>query len=76
MLLIVDKKNISFLKEFGDGEKDGVVELWLSKEQEELEELLMDIVIDFILLLFLPIWWKNILLHKLSKFHLKISSYR
>ena len=55
------KRNIGTMKEYGSGEKVGEVELWLNKEQEELVEQLMDIVIDFTLQLSMPTSWTNIL---------------
>jgi hypothetical protein len=55
MLLIVDNRSIDILIKYGNGKKVGEVELWLNKELVEQEELHMDIVIDFILQLYMQI---------------------
>jgi hypothetical protein len=55
MLLIQGNKSIGILMMYGNGVKDGVLRLWLHKGQVEQVELLMDIVIDFILLLYMLI---------------------
>jgi hypothetical protein len=64
MWSILDKKNTDITKEFGNGEKDGEAEPWHSKDQEELEEPLMVIAIDFTLLLCMQTLWKSILYPK------------
>lgn len=60
MLLILVNKNTDIMRVFGNGERVGEVKLWLSKEQVELEEQPMDIVIDYIPLHYTQILWKNI----------------
>lgn len=55
--------------ECGDGEKDGVQGPWLLKDQVEQVVQLMDTVIDYILLLFMPILWRNILNLKYANYH-------
>lgn len=60
MLLILVNKNTDIMRVYGNGEKVGEVKLWLSREQVELEEQLMDIVIGFIRLHYMQILWKNI----------------
>ncbi len=55
MLLIVDNRSTDILIKYGNGKKVGEVELWLNKELVEQEELHMDIVIDFILQLYMQI---------------------
>lgn len=72
MLLIQDNKNTDFLMVYGDGEKAGVVRLWLLRDQEELEEQLMDTVIGFTLQLCMQTSWKNIQNQKSVNSHLKV----
>jgi len=55
MLLIQDKKNIDIMKVSGNGERDGEVRPWPLKDLAVQVVRLMDIVIDFILLLFIRI---------------------
>ena len=47
------------MRVYGNGERVGEVKLWLSREQVELEEQPMDIVIDFIPLHYMQILWKS-----------------
>ena len=48
MLLILVKKSTVIIKAYGNGERDGEAEQWLSRDQEELDVPLMGIVIDYI----------------------------
>jgi hypothetical protein len=65
----VDNKNIDISIRFGNGKKDGEVKLWLNKDQVELAELLMVIVIVFILQPFIQILWIIIQNLKYSSSH-------
>ena len=69
MLLILDKKSIDILMESGNGKKDGEVKQWHNKELEEQVGQLMDIVIDYIRLLYMQIKWKNILIPRYVNYH-------
>lgn len=68
-LLILDRKNISILMEYGSGKRDGEVKQWQSKGLEEQVEQLMDIAIGYFLLLYMPIKCKNTLTHKYVNCH-------
>jgi len=48
------------MKVYGNGEKDGEVELWHNKDLEELDVQLMVIVIDYIHQHYMQILWINI----------------
>lgn len=59
MLSIVDRKSIDILIKYGNGKKDGVVRLWLSKDLVEPVERLMVIAIGFILQLYMQTSWSS-----------------
>jgi hypothetical protein len=61
MLLIQDSRSIDIMKEYGNGGKDGEVELWLNRDQVEQVVPLTDIVIVCILLPSMPTLCKSIL---------------
>lgn len=68
MLLILAMKSIDITKAFGNGRRDGAVELWLSKDRAEQDVQRTVIVIDYILLPYMQTLWKNILFHKSVNF--------
>ena len=68
MLLIQDSRNIGIMKEYGNGEKDGEVELLLNKDQVEQVVPHTDIVIVCILLHSMPTLCKSILFLRLANY--------
>ena len=68
MLLILVNKSTDIIRVYGNGEKVGEVRLWLSREQVELEEQHMGIVIDFIHPHYMQILWKSIPYHRSANY--------
>ncbi len=64
MLLILANKSTDIIRVYGNGGRVGEVRQWPSREQAELEEQLMDIVIVCIPLHYTQILWKNTLYHR------------